>query len=322
MQVPPLTNEPCLLCQCEDTETRWQVHIPEIGERKVAGCPRCGFFFVTPRPSPDELERFYSREYFDAATTSCGFTDHQRKFHARLGEGWLVGRQLRREKPSGRVLDVGCATGEFLRGIQEGSGWEAFGTDLSSYAVEVAHRSPGLNITCGELADIAFPAEYFDAVFVRNVLEHVLEPEALIEELRRILRPGGLLRLVVPNGHTEIRPFDAANRRNELAEDVQAHLNFFTPACFVAWLRQCGFEVSKIYTLGLKRGLFELGLLPKAWKASQKGGPSRAPSRSRETSRWKQTLFYAYLRRTLKSSLHLPLWLPLGQELHVVLRRT
>lgn len=325
----------CPLCEAGKTVPRHRIHIPELGDRVVAECARCGYGCVLPRPSLAELEHFYSKEYFEGEPGGRGFDDYLTKRYVRVGEGWLVGREARREKPNGRVLEVGCGSGDFLRGVQEASGWPAFGTDWSSYAIELARRQPGLQLFCGELAAAAFPSEHFDIVFVRNVLEHVPEPVALIREVRRLLCPGGLLVLLVPNGYTEIAPFAAANRRGAVAKDVQGHLNFFTPVCLRDWLRRCGFEVQQIYTLGLKRGLFELGYLPRAWKLSARRDhtlqdieSSNIPRRSdalkgnagRTIPRWKHTLTYAYIRRFLKCSLKLPLSLPIGQELHAVVR--
>ena len=325
----------CPLCRSAKIELRHRITIPEIGDRVVARCPQCGYGWVLPIPTMTELEQFYSKEYFEDESGGRGFDGYLSKTYVHRGEGWLIGRRLRREKANGRALDVGCGSGDFLRGVQEASGWQAFGTDLSAYIIDHARRQSDLQLFCGDLMAAAYPAEYFDVVFLRNVLEHVPDPVALISEVRRILAPAGLLWLLVPNGYTEIAPMAAANRQGSLANDIQGHLNFFTPKCFRDWLRRCGFEVEQIYTLGLKRGLFCLGYLPQGWKLSVRRSRASQPKPSRTLSGdsqalpgsseriargWKHTLTYAYVRRFLKTSLKLPLWLPLGQELHAVVR--
>jgi len=325
----------CPLCESAPLAPRHRIRIPELGERVVAECPRCSYASVLPTPTLAELERFYSKEYFEGEPSGRGFADYLGKTYVRKGEGWLIGRRLRREKPQGRVLEVGCGSGDFLRGVQEASGWQAFGTDLSQHIIDYAGREAGLELFCGELATASYPPEHFDAVFLRNVLEHVPGPVAMISEVRRLLRPGGLLWLLVPNGYTELAPFAAADRQGRVADDVQGHLNFFKPACFRDWLRRCGFEVEQIYTLGLKRGLFELGYLPRSWKLSRRRKPAAKAERTPTPPenkpvppaspgpaprRWKHSHTYAYVRRFLKTSLKLPIWLPLGQELHAVVR--
>lgn len=311
----------CLLCGSTDTAERLAVQIPLLGTRPLLQCGRCAFGFVHPRPAPAELGRFYSNEYFQDEHGGRGFTDYFQKSHARRGEGWLMGRRLRRWRPRGRVLDVGCGAGDFLRGVQETSGWEAYGTDLSQEAVAVAGREPGLKLFRGELHQARYPDRHFDAVFVRNVLEHVLDPARLLEELRRVLRLGGRLWLLVPNARTEYARFRADARAGRAGENPQAHLNFFTPASFRVVLERRGFEVERVYTLGLKRGLFELGYLPAGLRTKRRPGKKPSASDPKPVHPWKRTRAYAGFRHATKSFLKLPVWLPLGQELHAVARR-
>jgi SAM-dependent methyltransferase len=330
--MPDQPESLCPLCRSANLAARYRIRIPELGERTVAECVRCEYGCVVPTPTLEELERFYSKEYFEGEPGGRGFADYLGKPYVRKGEGWLAGRRLKREKPMGRVLEVGCGSAHFLRGVAETSGWEAFGTDLSAHIIEQAGREPGLQLFCGELAEAHFPPAHFEAVFLRNVLEHVPDPVALVGEVRRVLARGGLLWLLVPNGYTETAPFAAANRQGRETENLQGHLNFFPPVCLLTWLQRSGFQVEQIYTLGLKRGLFELGYLPRAWKVSQRRKPETTSSpvtaplpapplvAPPPPEGWKHTLAYAHLRRFLKSSLKLPLWLPLGQELHAVVR--
>lgn len=103
--------------------------------------------------------------------------------------------------PGARVLDVGCATGFFLDLVAR-RGAEPYGVEVSPYAARVAAaRFPG-RIVCGELAGAGYPAEMFHAVFLSDVVEHVLDPAALLREVFRVLRPGGCVVVTTPDAES------------------------------------------------------------------------------------------------------------------------
>ncbi len=99
--------------------------------------------------------------------------------------------------PGGRLLDVGCGSGEWLSAMRE-KGWRVAGTDFDENAVKTA-RQKGVDVVCGDLAQQNFPADHFDAVTLSHVIEHVPDPLATMVECFRILKPGGKLVLLTPN---------------------------------------------------------------------------------------------------------------------------
>ena len=99
--------------------------------------------------------------------------------------------------PGGRLLDVGCGTGEWLSAMRI-RGWRVEGVEFDENAVQTA-RNLGLDVRCGSLEQQGYSAESFDAVTLHHVIEHVLDPEATIAECSRILKPGGRLVISTPN---------------------------------------------------------------------------------------------------------------------------
>ncbi len=92
----------------------------------------------------------------------------------------------------GRVLDVGCGLGHFFRLYPD-----AFGIDHNFYCVRYCVER-GYRCVQGDLYRLPFPAESFDGVLLCHVLEHLEAPEAALEEIHRVLRPGGVLSIRVP----------------------------------------------------------------------------------------------------------------------------
>lgn len=159
--------------------------------RRYSRCRGCDARVATPLPDPGGLEAFYRDQYhaiFGAAEASP-----QRCAMLRL----LLERLPRR--PSGRLLDVGCGAGHLLA-LARDAGWEVTGVDPSVAACAIARREHGLQVLAAPLESADLPGAAFDVVTLVNVLDQVPDPVRLLEETRRVLRPGGLLVARVPNG--------------------------------------------------------------------------------------------------------------------------
>lgn len=107
-------------------------------------------------------------------------------------------RYLRRHKGKGKLLDIGCGKGFFLEYAERF--FEAYGVDVSTYAVEKAAqrlRSPKLCIQ--DATRLGFKSGYFDVVTYFDILEHLEEPELAVKECSRVLKEGGIVVISVPN---------------------------------------------------------------------------------------------------------------------------
>ena len=93
---------------------------------------------------------------------------------------------------------MGCGGGSFLEALARKK-WEAFGVEISQTAS--AHvRGRGIKVFCGELEEANYPDDHFDVVIASELLEHVADPAPMLEEIARVLRPGGLLWATTPHG--------------------------------------------------------------------------------------------------------------------------
>ena len=126
-----------------------------------------------------------------------------------------------------------------------------------------------MNVVQGDLAEAAFPSAFFDYVRVNNVLEHVLDPVSLLQECRRIVKPGGVFYLSVPNGFNDsLDLIDFWKQESKPARSKNGHIFFFPARTLMMLFARTGFEVETKKTYNLKRGFRNIGYLPRKsdWK--------------------------------------------------------
>lgn len=134
----------------------------------------------------------YNRDYYKDKYEGLGEGVEVAEYRARL--------LLSKVKKLGRVLDVGCGYGDFLRVLQNG-GVRVYGVDVSSHAIKrIKSKVNGkfyiLNIANKKLP---FKDNYYDGVAILDVLEHIKSSELILREALRVLKPGGLIFVTTPN---------------------------------------------------------------------------------------------------------------------------
>jgi SAM-dependent methyltransferase len=192
------------------------------GRFAVLGCPGCGLAFTQPRLGPEDFATYYPESYSayepnvsDRRSLGERLGSLQRQAIVRFGPYRKIW-----QRPPGRLLDVGCGTGD-LAAVFARRGWSAAGLDPSSAAVEHA-RAIGVEAVAGTLADAPWKDGEFDAILFNHSLEHIDEPARALADAARLLRPGGLLAIAVPNfGSWQRRLFGSAWFQLDLPRHLQ-----------------------------------------------------------------------------------------------------
>jgi SAM-dependent methyltransferase len=282
-------NEPCDIClENEAMRPLIDVSLSGVLDATIAECSRCGFRQVRPRLRRFELSLLYPDEYFDSGST-LGFSDYARQQQRAEREAYFLAKRLRRIAPTRRLLEVGSALGFLLDGIRRCSNWEVTGVDVSEFGVYFARRRYELDARCGTLEEIGFGDAEFDFIVQKDLLEHVPEPRAHLEETARVLKPGGYLWIITPNGDCNIRPLQRIRekirdaREDRLPRIDQGHLSFFRLGHLLELFSQCGLEVVRARSIAVRRGMRSLGMLPMK-KKSFITGPRGNVRVSREVS--------------------------------------
>lgn len=207
------------------------------GEFSVVACASCGLAFTQPRLRPEDFATYYPETY-NAYEPNAGA-------RASLGEriGALQRQLLVRYGPyrevwrrgPGKLLDVGCGTGD-LAAVFGRHGWQAHGIEPSEQAAEHA-RAAGVTVVTGTLADAPWPEAGFDAIVFNHSLEHIGDPAEALAQAARLLRPGGVLAIAVPNfGSWHRRLFGSA----WFQLDLPRHLQHFDRGSLAGLVRRAG----------------------------------------------------------------------------------
>jgi len=179
---------------------------------------------VWPVPSEEFLASIYrDKAYYEGGQGSIGFRDYSSLEPARRR---MFGRHLTRiekEVGVGRILDVGCANGDFLK-VARGRGWSVFGADPSVARAQV--EAEGIQLVGTTVHDVTLEEASLDAITFWDVLEHVVDPIADLRRARELLKPGGILALTVPDSANFLAR--ASGRRWFGYKTAGEHLQFFT----------------------------------------------------------------------------------------------
>jgi ubiquinone/menaquinone biosynthesis C-methylase UbiE len=236
----------------------------------IVRCAGCGLRFLDPQPTETELTALYGEDYFVSADSRGRGYDG----YVTEAQNWRrTFRDRLTDLPAtpGSLLDVGAATGFFVEQARA-VGWDAIGIEPSEWAAAYARDKLGVEVHAGTLESMQFPDASFDVVTMWEVIEHLPDPRVTLAEVRRILRPGGMLVLSTPDaGSLAAR---LSGRRWLGWRKVPEHLFYFDRGTLDRLLSQSGFRpvghryasVTVSAGFAVERAMSLVGL-PKHWRA-------------------------------------------------------
>jgi 2-polyprenyl-3-methyl-5-hydroxy-6-metoxy-1,4-benzoquinol methylase len=208
---------------------------------KIVQCKNCLFRFTNPRPKEDQLGKYYkSEDYVSHSNTREGFinsTYQSVRKYTLLKKLQLISKYFK----TGNILDIGCGTGEFLNTCKNAK-WNTIGVEPDDDARSMAIKNFGLDIRKeSELKNLK--DQSFDVISMWHVLEHVPKLNERAEELKRLIKPNGIIIIAVPNCDS----LDAKIYKEFWAAyDLPRHLYHFTPKNIEGLFRKHGMKVFKI----------------------------------------------------------------------------
>jgi len=212
----------------------------------VVQCQSCQLRRLDPMPNQDELKAFYTDDSLKHAYQETGGTAYVVGDTAAKA---YVNERLQQlaavRGGAGHILDIGAAQGAFLHQARQ-LGWTPLGLELSPEGVDFARANYGIELRQQTLHEAQLPDASFDAVHLSHVLEHLPDPLETVAEIRRILKPGGVVAIEVPNEFDDL--FQVMRRRVLRRPQPPyavpcPHVYFYTPANMRRLLAQTGFDV-------------------------------------------------------------------------------
>jgi 2-polyprenyl-3-methyl-5-hydroxy-6-metoxy-1,4-benzoquinol methylase len=185
--------KPCEVCGARDwrqlfaTSDRLQLSVEPF---RLVECAGCKLWQTLPEMSEAELSRFYPKDYWGGEPSEKWIQTSQADKTDFIKQCGLAG---------GRILDVGCGAGFFLRALSDTS-WSRYGLEIGDEAASAAAEAlGGQQIFKGTLIEAKYDRDAFDVVTFWSALEHTNEPRMNLLEARRILKSGGTVVIQVPN---------------------------------------------------------------------------------------------------------------------------
>ncbi|MBT9175634.1 MAG: Malonyl-(acyl-carrier protein) O-methyltransferase [candidate division WS2 bacterium] len=240
----------------------------------VIECPACSLLWLSPRPFMEDIQKIYPKpsnghlspniiEYHGMRSilknailaTKFHYTKlpstHWQKI---VGKMISILRPLRKKvelsimylngRGMGRLLDVGCSTGEFLVKMRN-LGWEVFGVDIDKNAIKIARDHNRLGVFEGTLEQARFSDNTFDAVTMSHVIEHIADPVQTLKETYRVLKPGGQLVITTPNMYSLCHKIFGSSYYHL---DIPRHFYIFSPHSIRSCVERAGLKILKLNT--------------------------------------------------------------------------
>jgi len=215
-------------CPSCDSLSVEQLALRIEGDIVLRRCRSCGLIFHLGFADADVVQNYYAH-YYDRPDVLAFNPITDKRYRALIA-------QFEPYRTAGRILDVGCGSGHLLS-VALAHGWEAHGVEVAAGPLEEL-RKRGIHCFHGELKAARYASGSFDVVHCSEMLEHVLAPAALLGEIGRVLRDGGLLYFTTPN-------FDSLSRRLLGAKWrvlCREHVLYFTPRVLARTLSRAGFD--------------------------------------------------------------------------------
>lgn len=251
----------CNLCGADDYAVLYGENVAQ--PHQIVRCCNCGLMYANPQ-DPTDVDKIRVHEP-GQVPIELAYPQYFQKQHVQIRDyRKIIGKIGRIFPDGGSVLEIGANVGVFLNEWQE-NGWEALGIDPDEDCSIYARKRYGIDILPKTIHQAAFENEMFDVVVMLHVIEHVSDPLADLDEIYRVLKPGGVLVIETPKYDSLL--FRLLGKR-ERSLSCEGHIFFFTTKTLRALTGRAGFRPLAMdvvgRTLTVDRLLYNVGVISKS----------------------------------------------------------
>lgn len=251
----------CPVCSASNLRNHMVVKDHSVSKESfnIMVCDNCNFHFTNPRPSEDEIGKYYdSEEYIshtDQANSPINLIYKIARQYALRSKKKLINSIAKDKK--GRILDYGCGTGYFLETMKSND-WKTYGIEPNDKARAIATQKVKVKRSIDELD---LKNKKFDIITLWHVLEHIHDLNSTIKSLKTILKEKGKIIIAVPN----IESYEESIFGEEWAAyDVPRHLYHFSQETMKTLMLKHGLKIKKTYPM--KLDAYYISLLSNKYK--------------------------------------------------------
>ena len=159
-------------------------------------------------------------------------------------------------------------------GVRDHSEWSVEGVEISPALCQFIEGSLGVRCHSGTLETLNLPDESFDFILCHDLIEHINEPGRFLSEICRILKPGGRIQIITPNGRQDLAFPRRAHGAGTPVTMLLNHIIFFAPATLRFALSHAGLSVRKLYCYDVRYSLKDFGVMGLGKPDENPVGPS------------------------------------------------
>lgn len=226
------------------------------GRFTVKQCLTCSLVFLDPMPSQEALKKYYpSKKYYSyTSNKKRGLFERLRAYltlhyYTPTFFSTIIATFIQNvpAMPSyvahGKILDIGCGAGDTLLLLKK-LGWHTYGVDMDAHAIANAKKNGLKNVNLGTYKHLrTYPDNYFDAIRLHHVIEHIDNPGLCLELIRKKLKKNGELVIGTPNADSIVAVLFKSYWYNL---DIPRHLFLFSPKTLASFAVKKGYSVEKV----------------------------------------------------------------------------
>lgn len=229
----------CPIC----SQNNWLRHLD-----RLVKCASCGFIRAKDKYFKIDPIKFYGQNYF-----SSGYGDYAKE-HVALEKNFQDRiKRIRKYKASGKLLEIGCAHGYFLKNAEKY--YQCFGIDLNPSVTKITKTNTKAKIFAGDFLVQKFPKNYFDIICMFDTLEHLKYPEKYLKKISEILKTKGVVIIETGDIGSFLARIQGKGWRLIMLPD---HLQYFSKQTLIQLLTNCGFQIQNVSIVGFYRTIRQI----------------------------------------------------------------